>query len=324
MRFSHAKQTTNRRHLIRKMPPLNAVRAFEVAARHVSFTKAAAELNVTHGAVSRQVALLEDWLGVALFHRTPSQLSLTEEGREYLNEVSTALDRLVNASMHVMQRAAPVVLRVNAPPTFTMRWLIARMSVFQRKRPDVEIRLTTSVAPPNFQENTYDIALRGQQGPLNNCRSIPFMTEIIIPICHVDLQETLRLAHPRDLAAHTLISYATEPYAWSEWLTAAGVPDLKPANILSFEQMYFALQAASEGLGLAMVPLFLAIDDIIAGRLCVPFGPLGAKRRTYYVNSIAISKAQTLNVDFCEWLQQEGRDTEQSITAWAASQGWTL
>jgi len=306
------------------MPPLNAVRAFEVAARHVSFTKAAAELNVTHGAVSRQVALLEEWLGVALFHRAPSQLTLTDAGRGYLVEVSASFDRLVAASMQVTRQASPVALRVNAPPTFTMRWLIARMSVFQRKRPDVEVRLTTSVDPPNFQENTYDIAIRGQHQPLNNCRSVPFMTEIIAPICHVDLQETLKLDHPRDLEAHTLISYATEPYAWSEWLNATGVPDLKPANMLRFEQMFFALQAASEGLGLAMVPLFLAIDDIISGRLCVPFGPLGIKRRTYYANSTATLKAQALTSDFCEWLQQEGRDTERSITAWAADRNWVL
>jgi len=309
---------------MKKLPPLNAVRAFEVAARHVSFTKAAAELNVTHGAVSRQVALLEDWLGVALFHRAPSQLTLTESGRGYLHEVSAALDRLATASMYVMQQAAPVVLRVNGPPTFTMRWLIPRMSVFQRKRPDVEVRLTTSLATPNFQENSYDIAIRGQHGPLDDCRSIPFMTEIIAPICHVDLQENLKLADPRDLASHTLISYATEPYAWSEWLESAGVPGLKPANTLGFEQMFFAFQAASEGLGLAMVPLFLAIDEILAGRLCVPFGPLGIKRRTYYANHARTQKAQALADTFCEWLEQEGRDTEQSITAWAASQGWTL
>src|SRR5690606_2617621 len=188
------------------MPPLNAVRAFEVAARHVSFTKAAVELNVTHGAVSRQVSLLEDWLGIALFHRAPSQLALTDAGRGYLREVSAVLDRLATASLHVMQQAAPEVLRVNAPPTFTMHWLIARLSVFQRKRPDVEVRLTTSVNPPNFQENAYDIAIRGQHGPLNNCCSLPFMTEIIAPICHVDLQETMQLAHPRDLEAHTLIN----------------------------------------------------------------------------------------------------------------------
>jgi LysR family glycine cleavage system transcriptional activator len=313
---------------MRKLPPLNAVRAFEVAARHISFTKAAVELNVTHGAVSRQVALLEEWLGTLLFHRSPSQLTLTDTGRTYLAEVSAVLDRLAVASTYITQQAAPVALRVNAPPTFTMRWLIPRMSVLQRRRPDVEIRLTTSLSPVIFQENAYDVAIRGQHAPLESCRSIPFMTEIIAPVCHVDLVETLPLATPADLQAHTLISYATEPYSWEEWLEAAGTPGLRPANTLGFEQMYFALQAASEGLGLVLVPLFLVIDDILAGRLCVPYGPLATKRRTYYANYpatyTASSKSSPVITTFCDWLQEEGRDTEDSITDWASKQGWSL
>jgi len=309
---------------MRKLPPLNAVRAFEAAARHVSLTHAAAELHVTHGAVSRQVALLEAWLGVTLFHRAPSHLVLTDAGRDYLHEVSAILDRLAAASMVVMQQTAPIVLRVNAPPTFTMRWLIARLAVFQHKHPDVKVRLTTALTPPNFQEDAYDIAIRGQQAPLPGCRSIPFMTEIIAPVCHVDLCETPGLHQPRDLQAHTLLSYVTEPYPWREWLDAAGIPDLKPAHTLNFEQMYFALQAASEGLGLAMVPLFLVIDEILADRLCVPFGPLGAKCRTYYANSPLRPGVKQAAKDFCRWLQHEGRDTEDSITAWANSQDWTF
>jgi LysR family transcriptional regulator, glycine cleavage system transcriptional activator len=309
---------------MRKLPPLNAVRAFEVAARHVSFTKAAAELHVTHGAVSRQVALLEDWLGTSLFHRSSSQLTLTDGGRSYLGEVSAVLDRLAVASMYMMQQAAPTALRVNAPPTFTMRWLIARMSVFQRKHPDVEIRLTTSLTPVNFQENAYDIAIRGGHAPLDGCGSVPFMTELIAPVCHVDLLEKLPLRQPQELAGHTLIGYATEPYAWSDWLEAAQVPGLKPASTLKFEQMYFALQAASEGLGLVLVPLFLVIDDIVAGRLCAPFGPLAVKRRNYYANNALSPKADPVVKSFCEWLQQEGKDTEQSIASWALAQGWEL
>jgi LysR family glycine cleavage system transcriptional activator len=310
--------------MMRKLPPLNAVRAFEVAARHVSFTKAAAELNVTHGAVSRQVALLEDWLGSALFHRSSSQLTLTEGGRTYLAEVSAVLDRLAVASMYMTQQAAPTALRVNAPPTFTMRWLITRMSVFQRKHPDVEIRLTTSLAPVNFQENAYEIAIRGGHAPLEGCVSLPFMTEIVAPVCHVDLLERLPLLQPQELQNHTLIGYATEPYGWNEWLDAAQCPDLKPAGSLKFEQMFFALQAASEGLGLVLVPLFLVIDDIVSGRLCVPFGPLAVRRRDYYANFASGPKCDPVIRSFCEWLQHEGKETENSIASWAQGQGWTL
>jgi LysR family glycine cleavage system transcriptional activator len=310
--------------MMRKLPPLNAVRAFEVAARHVSFTKAATELNVTHGAVSRQVALLEDWLGTPLFHRSSSQLALTEAGRDYLPEVSAVLDRLAVASTYLMQQASPTALRVNAPPTFVMRWLIPRLSVFQRQHPNVEIRLTTSLAPVNFQENIYDVAIRGSLAPLKDCDSLPFMGEIIAPVCHSDLRETLALTQPQDLQAHSLIAYATEPYGWAEWLEAAGVPGLRPAGTLNFEQMYFALQAASEGLGIALVPLFLVIDDIVAGRLCTPFGPLAVKRRTYYANYVRQPKSSPVIDSFCAWMMQEGRDTEQSTTDWAVAQGWTL
>lgn len=303
----------------RKLPPLNAVRAFEAAGRYVSFTKAAAELNVTHGAVSRQVALLEEWLGTSLFQRVPPQLSLTDAGRAYLTEVTSVLDRLAQASLHLTDRAQPAKLHINAPPTFTMRWLIPRISSFQRKRPEVDVRLTTSLSPVNFQEHGYDVAIRGAQGPLAGCMSKPFMIELLVPVCHVDLLEGGRLREPADLANHALIGYATEPYSWADWLRAAGVPDLRQPTMLKFEQMYFAMQAAVEGLGVVLVPLFLAIDDIIAGRLCTPFGATAAKQRRYYANA---AQSNPAIVAFVEWLLCEGESTERSMAEWALSAGW--
>jgi LysR family glycine cleavage system transcriptional activator len=309
---------------MRKLPPLNAVRAFEAAARHVSFTRAGEELHVTHGAVSRQVALLENWLGTQLFRRAQSQLTLTEAGRRYLAEVTPALDRLAVASAHLVQQVSPTSLAINAPPTFTMRWLIPRISAFQRKQPDIEVRLTTSLAPVNFQEHGYDIAVRGAHAQLAGCRSRPFMTEQIVPICRADLLASGALSEPGALAKQTLISYATEPYSWPQWLVAAGCPALKPAATLQFEQMYFALHAAAEGLGLVLVPLFLVIDEVIAGQLCAPFGSLARLERRYYANSASTSDANVAVTSFCDWLVNEGRDTERSIAAWAKATGWRL
>ncbi|WP_207540976.1 LysR substrate-binding domain-containing protein [Sabulicella rubraurantiaca] len=300
--------------MTRRLPPLNAIRAFEAAARHVSLTKAAAELGVTHGAVSRQVTQLEAWLGVALFHRRNSQLVLTDAGAALLADSTAALDRLALAAMHVQDQASPRALHVNAPPTFTMRWLIPRLSGFQRRRPGLEVRMTTSLSPVRFEAEGYDIAIRGAQAPLTGCVSIPFMTELILPICHVDLAERNRLAKPEALAGQTLISYATEPYAWADWLAAAEMPELRSAGTLRFEQMYFALQAAAEGLGVVLVPAFLVMDDILAGRLCAPFGARAAKRRRYYANAAHHTKA----VDgFIDWLLREGRETEQAMEEWA-------
>lgn len=299
----------------RKLPSLNAIRAFEAAGRHVSFTKAAAELNVTHGAISRQVAQLELWVGTALFLRKPSQLALTEAGRSYLADATAALDRLALASLHLLDQVAPNTLTVNAPPTFTMRWLIPRVSGFQRRRPGMEVRMTTSLASVRFEAGGYDIAIRGAAAPLPGCVSVPFMTEMILPVCHADLAERGKLREPPDLAAQTLISYGTEPYAWPDWLAAAGAVEVRPAGTLRFEQMYFALQAAAEGLGVVLVPVFLAIDDILAGRLCAPFGTRAARQRRYYANAAHRTPAVEA---FFEWLEREGRDTEQAMEAWAA------
>jgi LysR family transcriptional regulator, glycine cleavage system transcriptional activator len=302
----------------RRLPPLNAVRAFEAAGRHVSFTKAAVELDVTHGAVSRQVALLEEWLGFPLFRRTSSQLSLTEAGRAYLAEATAALDRLAMASMQPTDASTPTGLHVSGPPTFTMRWLLARMSAFQRRWPDVEVRLTTSLAPVNFLEHPYDIAIRGAQAPFTGGISKPFMTELVVPVCHTDMIEQGRLAKPEDLSKETLISYSTEPYPWPEWLELAGVPDLKPAAALNFEEMYYALQAAVEGLGVVLIPLFLAIDDINAGRLCTPFGRLGGKQRQYYAT--AVQNTPVIDA-FFDWLLEEGQATERAMSEWAQASG---
>lgn len=310
---------------MRKLPPLNAVRAFEAAARHVSFTKAAEELFVTHGAVSRQVARLEEYFGTKLFRRTPSQLTLTDAGQLYLTEVTPLLDRLALVSMHMIENATPTALRVSAPPTFTMRWLIGRLSTFQKKRPEVELRVTTSVAPISATEFGFDVGIRGVTTPPNGWERTPFMTEFIAPVCHVDLLERSALTTPDDLRGHTLITYLTEPYDWGSWLEQAGAPGLSSTqSILRFEQMYFALHAVQERMGIALLPLFLVIDDLIERRLCVPFGPLGLRRREYGAFYRADCEARHLIGSFCEWLREGGRDTEKSTNEWARAQGWQL
>ena len=300
---------------MRKLPPLNAVRAFEAAARHVSFSKAARELFVTHGAVSKQVAALESWLGTELFHRSPSQISLSEAGKAFLASVTPALDRIAQASSLLLEQKESSVLRVNAPPTFTMRWLIPRLSTFQRRFPGVQVKLTTSTAPISFAGQAYDMAIRGARQPLAGMHAVPFMTEEILPICHPDLLAKGSLREPLDLRCQTLISYDTEPVSWRDWLGLAGLADIHPQHSLQFEQMFFALQAAAEGLGVVLVPLFLVADDVIAGHLCAPFGFALAHQRQYYLCTAQRPEAGSVPAAFIEWLLQEGRDTELAIHA---------
>ncbi len=310
---------------VRKLPPLNAVRAFEAAARHVSFSKAAKELFVTHGAISKQVALLESWLGVSLFKRNQSQLLLTEEGKTFMASVTPALDRISVTAMQIMDQTQPMVIRVNAPPTFTMRWLIPRISAFQRRREGLEVKLTTSTEGIDFEARQYDLAIRGALQPFPNVRSVPFMTETIVPICHPDLLDAGALKSPKALAHHTLISYDTEPVSWQQWREGGDQNNWSESShpsTLQFEQRYFALQAAIEGLGVVLVPLFLVADDIIAGRLCAPFGLTGARQRMYYANFPSNLMAMPSLENFCEWLLKEGKDTEQSIEQLSISMGW--
>lgn len=301
-----------------RLPPLNAVRAFEAAARQVSFSKAAEELHVTRGAISRQVALLEDWLGQPLFLRGSSQLVLTDTGRSYLNEVSAALTRLAFASEYLMTNPGVTVIRLNAPPTFTMRWLITRMSTFQRRHPQIELRVTTFRPTSLLHGDEFDVAIRGEGGPVEGYVSRPFLTERIVPICHPDLLAGRARMQVPDLAQQTLITYTTESNTWPRWLASVGHAGLEPAGILRFDPMYFALQAALEGLGIVLLPLFNVLDDLLAGRLVAPFGLLGESRRDYYVSYPPGSHLAAPIGSFCDWLLAEGSDTNRAIERWAS------
>jgi LysR family glycine cleavage system transcriptional activator len=306
---------------MRKIPPLNAIKAFEAAGRHNSFTKAAKELNVSQGAISKQIAVLEDWLNTQLFIRTQSQLTLTEAGQALLATVAPALDRIAVTTMRLTEHLTKVTaLNVNAPPTFTMRWLIPKISSFQKSHPKIEIKLTTSTAPINFREFSYDIAIRGSQEEPELDNSTPFMSETIIPICHPNLLINKSVSTPEDINKLTVISYDTEPMKWSEWASAAGVRKYKPTVALQFEQMYFALQAANEGLGIVLVPLFLVADDIAAGKLCAPFGIRGARERKYYAVSRINPKDNSTIKVFYQWLSQESIETEQMMRKLLAAQ----
>ena len=302
---------------MRKLPPLNAIKAFEAAARLLSFTKAGKELNVTYGAISRQVAQLESLLGIALVQRANLKLVLTDAGEELFDEVGPALDRIAAATFQLTHKKDNSPLVVNGPPTFTLRWLIPRLSTFQARHPDINIRVTTSttsLSPMNFSQHEYNIAIRGAQQAFTGMSSRRVLTETIIVVCHPDLLERLPLAVPADLAKHTLLSYATESYGWHDWFRAIGAADVDPVGTNKFEQMYFTVQAAQDGLGVALIPFFLVADDIAQGRLCAPFGSLGARIRHYYANQALGTKTNRSADLFCDWLEQQGTETMELCT----------
>ncbi|HLH86998.1 MAG TPA: LysR substrate-binding domain-containing protein [Xanthobacteraceae bacterium] len=256
------------------LPPLNAVRAFAAAAHHASFVEAARELNVTHWAVGKQIRLLEDWLGVALFERRPRGVTLTDEGAELLTDVSAALARLASAARKLRRpEVAPRVsgvVRVNSLSSLALRWLLPRLPDFQKAFPNVEVRLSTTSRKLRYVGSAFDVGLRsgGERGAAMHCETL--MPDRRLPACSPDILRRVPLTAARDLRGHVLLHSTTTRAAWPQWLAAAGVADLAPAGHVELDHVYLQLQAAVDGLGVALASLPLIEGDIAAGRLVCP------------------------------------------------------
>ncbi|WP_042269863.1 transcriptional regulator GcvA [Paraburkholderia heleia] len=289
--------------MVRPLPPFPALRAFEAAARHNSFSAAAGELNVTHGAISRQVAALEAWVGVQVFHRHGKRVALTEDGRRYLAAVQSAFDDIARATSQLRDTGMVHVLRVSALPTFAMKWLLPRLSQFQRLAPNVELRLSTSNAPVETLEG-FDVAVRRGPAHWPDCESGHFLDEMELPVCSPALLKRAPIHQASDLARHVLLHSDTRPDAWRIWLAAAGVK-AKCRKKQSFDHFYLALQAAVDGLGVALGPLPLLDDELASGRLVTPLaGPHLDARGYWWVARREMAQAP-LVLQFCRWLEEQ-------------------
>jgi LysR family glycine cleavage system transcriptional activator len=294
----------------RRLPPLNAVRAFEAAARLGSFKDAAVELGVTQGAISQQVRTLERWLGApSLFRRATRRVVLTDSGAALLEEVGAALDRIAAAARHHIERqghAPATVLRVNALATFSLRWLLPRMSLFRAEHPDIEVRLTTSNDAVDALAETFDVVIRGGPDSFHGFASRPLLSERRLPICKPSLLADLPLAEIGDLSRHTLLHVSSMPRLWQDWLSEAGHRDLIPAGSLTFDHFYLTIQAALDGLGVAMGPTALVADDLAAGGLVTPFPQVSLPARSYFAYLPTSQELDPASLCFCDWLERQG------------------
>jgi len=296
--------------MTRRLPSLNALRAFEAAARHSSFTRAALELGVTHGAVSRQVQALEAWLGKKLFRRFNRRVVLTDAGAAYRTEIGGAFDRIAAATARFAEDGARRVLRVTALPTFTIRWLIPRLSDFQIGNPRVEVRLTTASEKDEALRAPFDVVIRGGPERWTGFKRAKFLDEGRIPVCSPALLKRTPLRKPQDLRRHTLLHSATLRDAWPKWLATAGLPDLVPAAELVFEHFYLSIQAAVDGLGVAMGPLTLVGEDLAQRRLVLPFRAPVLPARGYYMYVPDAALHDPAVEAFCQWLARAGAASE--------------
>jgi LysR family glycine cleavage system transcriptional activator len=256
-----------------RLPSLNGLRAFEAAARHLSFTQAAAELNVTQTAISHQIRRLEEELGIRLFVRQNRALSLTPQARDYLpgvraafNDLRLATDRLLRKDEHV--------LTVSTLASLAAKWLLPRLSAFQETHPGIDVRITTSTALVDFKSGDVDAAIRYGRGDWPGLHADWLMADQLFPVCSPALLTGKRpLRCPEDLRDHVLLHTSNaNSDDWRLWLTAAGLP----ANIsrqpgLTFDLILMTVQAALDGIGVAMGRTSYVEADIAKGRLVVPF-----------------------------------------------------
>lgn len=290
----------------RSLPPLNAVRAFEAAARHGNLQQAGAELGVTHGAVSRQIGLLEDWLGPpSLFRQAGRRAVLTADGEALLVAVRPALDQIAGAARtHRDRRGIPAgrPLRVNALATFSLRWLLPRLTLFRAAHPEITVRLTTSNDSLEALSDEFDVVIRGGPDSFHGFNALPVLAERRLPVCSPVLLERAPLRNATDLEHHTLLHVSSMPRLWRDWLTAAGCSDLQPTTAMTLDHFYLSLQAAIDGLGIAIGPTGLIADDLIAGRLVMPFPSISLPARSYYAYIPARDPMNQNAKTFCDWL----------------------
>ena len=256
------------------LPPLNAIRAFEAAARRGSFAEAAAHLNVTHWAVGKQIRALEDWFGVPLFERRARGVALTDEGAELLGDVSAAFSRLSAASEKLghrkSQRRVSGLVRINVPTSFAVHWLIPRLPEFQAHFPNVEIRFSTTSRKLRYVGNAYDLGVRLSREPGSRFKFRTLIKDVQLPACSPEILSSRPLKTLDDLRRHTLLHSSTARSAWTQWLTLAGNPGLAPAHHLEFDHVHLQLRGALDGLGVAIASVPLIERDLAAGRLVCP------------------------------------------------------
>jgi LysR family transcriptional regulator, glycine cleavage system transcriptional activator len=298
---------------MRRLPPLNALRIFEVAARAGSYADAGNELGLTHGAVSRQVDLLEDWLGQRLFVRVGRRMVATPAARAFAQEVSQSFDRIINAAETCGRPSVRHALRVSAPTTFAMRWLIPRLERFHAEWQQVEVTITTTTTLHDELRGGFDVAIRrgsAERSVWPQHQAISFLTEADTLIISPQLFTRAPLHDPEDIVDHVLLSSETRSGDWSAWLERAGLAHHSNQRRRTFDHFFVTLQAVMDGLGLGIGPMPVLQADVAQGRLLTPFPTISVPRLGY--NALVPFDANKTSAlrSFVDWLVAEGRACE--------------
>lgn len=295
---------------MRRLPPLNALRVFEIAARTGSYAEAAVELGLTHGAVSRQIGILEGWLGQRLFIRAGRRMVATPMARVFAAEVSLSFDRLTAAAEACGKPGARRILRVSAPTSFATRWLIPKLERFHREHPHVEVSVTTVSSVHEELRGGFDVAVRRGSAKANawpQHRATDVLDDVDTLVMSPALFQRHPIQAPADIAGHVLLATETRPGDWIDWLERAGLAHMAGQRRQLFDHFYVTLHAILDGLGLGIGPFPLLDADLASGRLIAPLAHITVAR-TGYVALVPFDADKSAALQtFVDWLVAEGK-----------------
>lgn len=301
------------------MPPLNALRAFEAAARYENFSRAAEELHVTQGAVSRHVKLLEQHLGVELFRRRPQGLELTGPGRAFLPELSASFERIAQAAKAVANQDGEIGVFSTAP-TIVTRWLVPHLMGFQERYPEYRVNIGLAHGDyDGFYKGNFDIGLdcfEGAKTRPGGFDSVLFRREALTPVCSPRLLDSDQpLEKPSDLANHVLLHPDVDFYDWRKWLHAAQLVEVDMGSGQTFESMEMAVRAAVGGFGVTMADLLLVQDELESGQLVAPFDLVVSEDTGYYLFCQRGRFEEPKIAAFRDWIIAEAKASAQGAPA---------
>jgi len=300
-----------------RLPPLNSLKAFEAAARHESFTRAAEELCVTQGAVSQQVKALESGLGIKLFNRERQRLIITEAGRDYLTVVRDALDRIAIGTDRLLQRQSSGTLTVSTSPDFAAKWLVHRIGRFSSTHPDIDLRISATMHHVDFAREDVDVAVRHGDGNWSGLAVARLCQEQLFAVCSPKLLTgRQRMTLPADVLKFTPL-HLENRRDWSRWFDAAGVANVELSHGPVLNRASLVIDAAVDGQGVALARTTLAAWDLIDGRLVRPFPVTLPLSGHYWVVCPKATAALPKIAIFRDWLVGEAASDQRRLKALA-------
>jgi LysR family transcriptional regulator, glycine cleavage system transcriptional activator len=290
----------------RRLPPLNALRAFEATVRTGSISTAASELNVTHGAVSKQIQGLESALGHKLFLKQGQRLVTTAQGAAFASEIGEAFDRLADAVGRCGSSRMEHVLHIAAPATFAMRWLIPNLKSFYLSHPEIDIRIRTTTSNETIMQGAFDLIIRRSISDVGPSKTAFFLVETHTLMASPTLLDQIPLASPEEIQSHTMLFTETRPDDWEDWVRAAGIQDRVPTRRHRFDHFFVTLQAAIDGLGLMIGPMPVLRDDLKSKKLIAPFPHIQCGTRYYTLERHRGTRESDVVALFRNWLATTG------------------